>query len=393
MQKIYNQSIAVININLRSIKDRLGLSLSTVFSVALVAGVLLCFLAMSKGFQETLQGSGFEDVAVVLRTGSMAEINSTISNEQARLMELGPGIKKIDGVPLTSKELYVIVDGKKRSSNTEANLPLRGIDKMGATIRENISIIQGRMFTPGTNELVVGKSLLDNFSGFELNQEVKLGNSSWRVVGVFESPGTVFESELWADVTVVLSFFQRNLFQTMRAKMESPEALKKLQEYSEQDPRLKLEIKSEKDFYIEQSNASSDLIFYLGWPLSILMSIGALAGAINTMYNSVVARTKEIVTLRIIGFDGISTFIGTMIESLFLTSIGSILGIICAYLLFDGLTTSTLSGNFTQVVFEFSMTPDLILNALLLSFGIGLIGGIMPARRAAKMPLVQISGI
>lgn len=392
MRTIYKQTIAIININLSSIKDRVGISLSTIISVALVVGVLLCFLAMSNGFKQTLRGSGFEDVAVVLRSGSMAEINSTITNEQARLIELGPGIKKANGIPLTSKELYVIVDGKKRSSNTEANLPLRGIDKLGADIRENIKIIQGRMFRPGTNEIVVGKSLINSFVGFELDNEVKLGNTTWKVVGVFESPGTVFESELWADVTVIQSFFQRNLFQTIRVKMESKEDVEKLQQYSNNEPRLQLDVKSEKNFYLEQANASSDLIFYLGWPLSILMAIGSLAGAINTMYNSVAARTKEIITLRTIGFNNLPTFLGTMVESITLTLIGAILGVICAYLLFDGLTTSTLSGNFTQVVFSFKMTKDLITQAIILALSIGLLGGILPARRATKIPLVQING-
>lgn len=391
MTQLYQQSLAIIKINILSIRNRLSLSISTVFSVALVVGVLLCFLAMSKGFQKTLAGSGFEDVAVVLRSGSMSELNSTITLEQARILESQPGIRKFEGQPLISKELYIVVDAIKKSSNTPANIPLRGIDKLGPKLRENVSIEKGRMFEQGTNEIVVGKSLLNNFKGFELNNEIKLGNIKWKVVGVFSSPGTVFESELWADIDVVQSFFQRNgVFQTIRAKMISPKNVKNLNEYSKNDPRLKLDVKSEKDFYLEQSNASSDLIFYLGWPLSILMSIGSLAGAINTMYNSVVARTKEIITLRIIGFDAKATFIGTIVESLFLTSIGALIGVICSYLLFDGLTTSTLSGNFTQVVFSFKMTSDIVFQAIYLGLCIGIIGGVMPAIRATKLPLVGI---
>ena len=391
MQNVIKQSLAIININIRSIKDRLGLSLSTIFSIALVVGVLLSFLAMSNGFKQTLQGSGSEDIAIILRSGSMAEINSTITLEQARLLELSPGIAQHESGPFISKELYVVVDGIQRRTNTEANLPLRGIDNLGPLLRKDVTIMQGRMFTPGTNEIVVGQGLLNNFAGFDLNQNMKLGNTNWKVVGVFAAPGTIFDSELWADVTVVQSFFQRNLFQTLRAKLESKEDIQQLQEYTNNDPRLNVDVKTEKDFYLEQSSASSDIIFYLGWPLSILMAIGALAGAINTMYNSVVARTNEIVTLRIIGFNGLSTFIGTMVESITLSVLGAVIGIIGSYFLFDGLTTSTLSGNFTQVVFSFSMTFELMLQAFILALTIGIIGGIMPARRAAKIPLIQLS--
>jgi putative ABC transport system permease protein len=393
MQHLLQQSAAIIKINILSIKNRLGLSLSTIFSVALVVGILLCFLAMSKGFEKTLEGSGLDDVAVILRSGSMSELNSTITLEQARLITSGPGFMQLDGQPLISRELYIVVDAIKKSSNTPANIPLRGIDNLGPKIRENISIISGRMFTPGTNEIVVGKSLLSTFKGFELGKSIKLGNINWKIVGIFSSPGTVFESELWADISVVQSFFKRKgVIQTIRAKMNSSKDIEKLSTFSEKDPRLKLDVKSEKDFYLDQSNASSDLIFYLGWPLSILMSIGSLAGAINTMYNSVVARTKEIITLRIIGFNSSATFIGTMIESLFLTTIGAIIGIISAYILFDGLTTSTLSGNFTQVVFSFKMTNELFVKALFLSLFIGLIGGLMPAIRASRMPLIIVNG-
>ncbi len=392
MGHLSQQTLAIININIRSIKNRLGLSISTIFSVALVVGVLLCFLAMSKGFEKTLEGSGSEDVAVILRSGSMSELNSVITLEQARIIESGPGIRQWQGKPMISKESYIVVDAIKKSSNTPANIPLRGIDKMGEIIRENISIVKGKMFTPGTNEIVVGQALLNNFKGFGLNSQVKLGNATWEVVGIFSSPGTVFESELWADINVVQSFFKRSgIFQTIRVKMKKPADVKKLDEYSKNDPRLKLDTKSEKDFYLEQANASSDLIFYLGWPLSILMSIGSLAGAINTMYNSVVSRTREIITLRVIGFNATATFFGTIIESLFLTSIGATIGVSCAYLLFDGLTTSTLSGNFTQVVFSFKMTFKLFIKAIYLSLGIGIVGGLMPALRAARMPLVKIN--
>lgn len=382
------QIAAITRMNLRSIPQRLGLSLSTVFSVALVVGVLLCFLAMSQGFEKTLRGTGAEDVAVVLRAGSEAEINSSLTGEQFRLMQESPGIARKNGQALVSGELYVIVDALKRSTKTEANIPLRGLGLYGTQLRQNARIIEGRMFAPGTNEIVVGKSLLSQFEGFDLGKTVKLGTAQWKVVGVFESPGTVFESELWADVSVIQSFFNRQgYYQIMRAKLESPAAIEQLKQYAKSDPRLQLDVKTEKDFYVEQSGAASDLIFYLGWPLSIAMAIGALAGATNTMYNAVASRAREIVTLRTIGYSGFSTFISTILESSLLAIIGGVIGTVVSYQLFDGLTASTLGGNFTQVVFRFDLTPSLIMQAITLALGIGILGGAAPAYRAARMRL------
>lgn len=392
MSQFIQQVVALTKMNIRSIPQRIGLSLSTVFSVALVVGVLLCFLAMSQGFEKTLRGTGAEDVAVILRSGSEAEINSSLSSEQFRLMQEAPGIARDNGQPMVSGELYVIVDALKRSTKTEANIPLRGLGTYGAQLRQNARIIEGRMFAPGTNEIVVGKSLLAQFEGFDLGNTVKLGTAQWKVVGVFESPGTVFESELWADASVIQSFFNRQgYYQIMRVKLESPAALPQLKEYAKNDPRLQLDVKTEKDFYVEQSGAASDLIFYLGWPLSIAMAIGALAGATNTMYNAVASRTREIVTLRTIGYSGFSTFLSTLMESSLLAVIGGVIGVVAAYFLFDGLTASTLGGNFTQVVFSFDVTPMLVIQAAVLALTIGMLGGAAPAYRAARMRLTAMT--
>jgi putative ABC transport system permease protein len=245
------------------------------------------------------------------------------------------------------------------------------------------------MFNPGANEVVVGKSLLTEFSGFDLGETVKLGTSRWTVVGVFTADGSVFESEIWADLPVVQSLFKRdNYFQTIRMKLESPAALAGLKRYADADPRLKLDVKSEADFFAEQSSQTSDLIQKLGWPLAIAMAFGALAGALNTMYSSVAARAVEIATLRAIGFGGIPAFIGTLVESLVLSALGGLIGAVATYLIFDGLTTSTLGASFTQVVFSFALSPALIAQGVALALAVGLIGGLFPAIRAARMPIV-----
>ncbi|MGZ8325081.1 MAG: ABC transporter permease [Rhodoplanes sp.] len=391
MRALLLQIVAVTAINIRSIPQRFWLSLSTVVAVALVVMVLLSFLAMANGFQRTLKSAGAADIAVVLRGGSQSEINSSIAREQVRLIEDGPGVARgPDGKPLVSAELYIVVDGIKRSSQTKANIPLRGIGEEGAALRKDVTLVAGRMFNPGANEIVVGKSLLSQFQGFDLGERVKFLTSQWTVVGVFAADGSVFESEIWGDLPVVQSLFNRNnVFQTVRARINGPAELAELKRYADTDPRLKLDVKSEQDYFAEQSSQTSDLIQKLGWPLAIAMALGALAGTLNTMYSSVAARSVEIATLRAIGFGGLPAFVGTLTESLILAGIGGVLGAVATYLVFDGFTASTLGAGFTQVVFSFKLTPALIGQGLALALIVGLIGGLLPAIRAARLPIVQ----
>lgn len=391
MRSLFLQIAAVTAINIRSIPQRFWLSLSTVVAVALVVMVLLSFLAMANGFQRTLKSAGADDIAIALRGGAQSEINSVITREQARLIEDGPGVARgADGKPLVSAELYIVVDGIKRSTQTKANIPLRGIGAEGAAIRKDIALVAGRMFNPGANEIVVGKSLQSQFQGFDLGSKVKFLTTQWTVVGVFASGGSVFESEIWGDLPVVQSLFNRNnVFQTVRAGIDGPAALAELKRFADTDPRLKLDVKSEREYFAEQSSQTFDLIQRLGWPLAIAMALGALAGALNTMYSSVAARSVEIATLRAIGFGGFPAFIGTLAEFLLLAGIGGVLGAVATYFIFDGFTTSTLGAGFTQVVFSFKLTPALIAQGLALALIVGLIGGLLPAVRAARMPIVK----
>jgi putative ABC transport system permease protein len=390
MRSLILQIAAVTRINLKSIPQRLWLSLSTVVAIALVVMVLLSFLAMANGFHRTIAGSGSPDMAVMLRAGSQAEINSAVTHDQQRLIEDGPGVaKSADGKPLVSGELYLTVNGIKRSTQTKANLPLRGIGPQGAALRPGVSIAEGRMFNPGTNEIVVGRAMLREFEGFELGKTVTFATSRWTVVGVFTAPGSVFESEIWGDLPVVQSLFKRGtMIQTIRARLTAPAALEQLKAYNDNDPRLKLDVKSETAYFADQASQTTDLIQKLGWPLAIAMALGALAGALNTMYSSVAARAAEIATLRAIGFGGIPAFAGTLIESLVLAAIGGVLGSGATYLLFDGLSTSTLGENFTQIVFSFQLSPELIGQGVGLALIVGLAGGLFPAIRAARMPII-----
>ncbi len=390
MASTLEQVATVTAMNLRSLPERKWTSLATVVAVGLVTGVLLAFLAMAHGFQSTVQGTGAPDVAVALRKGSGNELNSNITREQALLLEEAPGIaRSSDGKPLISAELYVVVDGVKKASRTKANLPLRGVGARAEQVRRGVVVTRGRMFQPGTNELVVGSAVSKQFEGFELGRKIKLGTQVWNVVGEFSAGGSVFESEIWADVAILQGLYQRgSTVQTVRARLTNPSSLSELQRYSEADPRLKLDVRAESVYYAEQSKQLSDVIMYLGWPLAIAMSFGAIAGALNTMFASVDARTKEIATLRAIGFRGTPAFIATMVESLVLAAIGGLLGAIATYLLFDGITAATLGSSFTQVVFSLKFSWSLVLQGLILALVIGLVGGVFPAWRAARVPLL-----
>jgi len=386
-----NQIVAVTAINLKSIPQRFWVSLSTVVAVALVVAVLLSFLAMANGFQQTLKGTGATDVAILLRGGAGAEINSGVSREQMRLIEEAPGVvRDAAGDPAVSGELYLVVDGIKKSSGTKANLALRGIGPQGRALRDGVRIVEGRMFDPGKAEIVVGRALLAEFQGFELGSTVKLGTGTWTVVGVFEMAGSVFESELWADIGTVQSLFRReNFFQSIRARLDSPDRMAELKAYVDADPRLKLDVKSEQAYFADQAAGTGGLIQNLGWPLAVLMSVGALAGALNTMYSSVASRASEIATLRALGFGGFPAFVGTLLESLVLAAIGGLVGAVITWAFFDGLTASTFGGSFTQVVFSFQLTPALVGTGIWLALSVGLIGGLFPALRAARTPIVM----
>ena len=389
MTSIFSQIFTVIMMNIRSLPKRFWMSFSATLAISVVVAVLLSFLSMSNGFKKTLEGAGSDKTAIVTRSGSKSELNSVLTNDVVNIITMAPGIaKNADGRPIYSPELYVVVDGIKRTTNTQANLPMRGIASVGFDLRGNVEIVEGRMFESGKNEIIVGTAILREFSGFELGTTVKFGKSEWTVVGIFSTGGSAFESELWADARTLQSQFRRgNSFQTIRVLLEEPGNIDGMLEAVKQDPRLILDVQTEIDYFKEQGEALGGMVT-LGWILSIVMSLGALAGALNTMYTSVADREQEIATLRAIGFSNISAFFGTLTESLILSLIGGIIGTVASYLFMDGLTTSTLGGNFTQVAFSFHMSPDLFQNGIILALVIGLVGGFFPALRAARLPVV-----
>ena len=391
MSSLFRQIAAVVTMTIGGLPSRFWGSVTTVFSIALVVETLLAVLAMSNGFAKTVAGTGSDDIAMILGTGSEAELNSTMSSEAVRLLEESPGLARdATGRPIASPELYVVVGANRRAGGGEANVSLRGVTARAPELRPGFRLSSGRMFEPGTNEMIVGVGVVRQFNGFNLNTELQLGGSAWKVVGVFEVPGTVFDSELWADLPVVQSLFNRGpSVQALRARLESPASLAKVKAFVESEPRLQVDVKTEKQHFAGEAQSLQYLV-YFGWALSITLGFGALAGALNTMYAAVEARSKELATLRAIGFGGFPAFVGAITESLVLALSGGLVGSAAAYLLFNGLTASTLGGGFTQVVFDFNIGPAQVLAGVQLALLLGLVGGIFPALRAARTPLLKL---
>lgn len=394
MGSLIEQIKTVVQMNVLSIAQRGLTTLVTLFSVAVVVSVLLAFMAVSNGFNTTVENSGSDALGIALRGGSAAELNSSLGSDDVKFLEDAPGIKRDENGPIVSAELYVIVSGIKKSSQSPANLSLRGVAQSGISLRPNVVLTEGRMFKPGLGEVVVGQAIARDFEGFELGNSIKLGKAEWKVVGIFTANGSVHESELWADVKTVQSQFNRgNSYQVMRFALEEPGNLSEVEAFAKTNPSLSLDLTTEREYFASQAQGLKVFII-LGWFLSIVMALGALAGALNAMYTSVAQRTQEIATLRAIGFRGISAFFGTMVESLLIAIIGGAIGTLAAYLFFDGMTGSTLGAtSFTQVVFDFRLSAESFQAGMIIAILIGLVGGFFPAMKAARIPVVEAFSI
>jgi putative ABC transport system permease protein len=385
------QILAVTALNVRNLPQRISASLVAVIGIAAVVLVFAAVLSMAKGFERTMVSAGSENTAIVMRSGSTAELNSGLSNEQMLIVSNAPGILKDGDTPVLSAELYVVVDLLKKSTNEDANVPLRGVQAAAFDVRDNVRLSEGRMFEPGRNELIVGRAAQQQFAGLEVGSSIAFGQTDWSIVGVFEADGSVSESELWTDVRILQSVYRRgNSYQSVRVRLESPDSLPLLEAALKEDPRIDPDVLTERAYYSSQAESLSNFIRLIGYPLTILMSIGAVFGALNSMYSSVSARGKEIATLRALGFGPFAVMMSTVIESVLLALAGGIVGGLLAYALFNGFQVSTLNGaTFSQVVFDFAVTGDLLLQGLVAALIIGFIGGLFPAIRAARMPVAQ----
>lgn len=376
-------------IGIAGLPQRWGASLVIVVGIAGVVGVLVAMLAMGEGFKATLSKTGGTDSAIILRAGSQAETNSVITRDQVPLVSALPGIARgADGKPLASPELSQVVNLPTRADGTDANVQFRGIGPEGWAIRPQLKIAEGRAFQPGLREIVVGRGAHTQFRGLQVGRQLKLANQMWRVVGVFES-GDSHDSELWADADVLGPAYQRQAFQSVTVKLDGAQGFKPLKAALAADPRLKLDVETTRDYYSKQSERLNRLIRVLGIVIGAIMAIGAVFGALNSMYAAVAGRAREIATLRALGFRGLPVVTAVMLETMLLALLGGLLGAAIAWLVFNGYTVSTLGQNFSQVVFQFRVSPELLGTGLKWALGIGLVGGLFPALRAARLPVTE----
>lgn len=376
--------------NLRSMGERKAASIVAVVGLTGVVAILIGVLSMREGFRVALDQAGAQDVAIVMRSGATTEMSSGLSLDQTRIIAGAPSVLQKNGATVASPELSVLVDVPMRGKGTPASVPFRGVGAMATQIRSHFKLVQGRMFTPGRFEVIVGRGAASQYVGLEVGKTVHWGTTDWLVTGLFEDAGSISESEIWTDSTVLQGAYRRgNSYQSMRVQLGSPAAVKRLKDELSVDPRLNVSVQSEAAYYAEQSRALSILISAVGYTVAFLMGLGAIFGALNTMYSAVSARTREIATLRALGF-GAWPVVGSVVgESMMLGLVGGTAGCVIAYLGFNGVRASTLNwSSFSQISFAFAVTPTLLIQGLLYALALSFIGGIMPGVRAARMPIV-----
>jgi putative ABC transport system permease protein len=383
-----SQIAAITGLNLKSIPERWASSLVIVVGLAGVVAVFTALLAMAAGFEKTLAATGRTDNAIVLRGGSDTELNSGLDRDSTLLVRQAPGVRKgADGKPLASAEMIVIAELVRQGDEKNgANITVRGVEANGFVLRPQLKIVEGRMFRTGLRELIVGRGVTRQFQGAELGKTVRMRGSDWTVVGIFES-NDAHDSELWADAEVAQTTFNRRGYSSVLVGLDSADSLRTLKDALTSDPRLTVDVKDELDYYSSQTKNFRRQIGFLAGMVTLIMALGAIFAALNTMYAAVAARGKEIATLRALGFGGFPVMVSVLIESLALAFVGGVIGALLAYLLFNNFSVSTLGENFTQVVFAFKVTPSLVVTGLVIALVIGMIGGLLPAWRAARMPV------
>jgi putative ABC transport system permease protein len=391
MSNTLNQIGAVTALNVRSIPSRLGTSMVIVIGIAGVVGVLVALLSMGAGFAATLGGTGSPERTIVLRGGSMDELSSVITREQSQIIGDAPGVARdADGKPVMVSELYLLTDVAKPDSDSPNNVVVRGTQADVAAVRPEFRIAEGRMFEPGVREVIVGVGAAKQFETLKLGGTVDVRDGAWTIVGIFETGGDVHESELWVDVGALETASRRSAFNSVTLQLETGDTFQAFKDALTTDPRMVVNPQRQTDYYASRSEQLHLMIRILGYTVAVIMGIGAVFGALNVMYAAVATRTVEIATLRAIGFGGLPVVISVMIESLLLALAGGLVGALGAYLFFNGFTVNTLNfQTFSQVAFAFKVTPELIRQGIVWALAMGLIGGLFPAVRAARLPIVD----
>jgi len=384
-----SQTLAVTALNLKTIPQRLSSSGVAIVGIAGVVVVFVSVLSIAAGFTAAMEGTGSPSRAIVMRSGADSEMTSGIGGDEATIIKQAPGLRRDGQQVLATSELFVIIDLPKRSTGTAANVPMRGVEPAAFLVRDEVRLVEGRMFEFGTNEIIVGRAASGQFAGLKLGDTVTSGKATWHVVGVFEAGGSVSETEIWVDARVLQGVYRRgNSFQTVLARLDSSESFDTFRDWLTTNPQLNVQVRRETDYYAQQSRALSSLIRGVGFGIAALMGIGAVFGAILTMYTAVSTRSREIATLRALGFNTASVIASVMAEALALGAVGGVIGGLVAYFGFNGYQTSTINfQTFSQVAFAFRVTPELLVTGLIYSLVIGLVGGLLPAIRAARLPI------
>ena len=385
------QAGSVTHVGISTLPQRIGASSVVVIGIAGVVGVLVALLAMAEGYRQTVAATGDADTAIVLRGGSAAEVMSVMDRETLLAVSQAPEIARgADNRPLASQELVVAANLPRRGKvDEDGSVQMRGVDPVAWEVRPGMRIVEGRWFESGRRELVVGQGARRQFAGLEPGREVRLGSDVWTVVGVFAS-GDALESEIWADAGIVATTYRRGSSRnSVTAQLTSPDAFAAFKATLLADPRLKVEADTTAEFFSRQSETMTKVLRIIGMVVGAIMAVGAVFGALNTMFATVAGRAREIATLRAIGFRGLPVVVAVMLETMLLAAIGGVVGGLIAWLVFNGYTASTLAGGVGQLTFEFRVTPELLWNGLKWALAIGFVGGLFPAVRAARLPVTD----
>jgi putative ABC transport system permease protein len=384
------QAASITAVNLGTLPARKGSTAEAIFGIAGVVAVFVGVLSIAVGFRRVMTSSTSPDIAMVMRSGADTEMMSILPRDEARVIEDAPGILRNGQTAAVSMESLVVIQLPKRGTSIDANVPLRGVDQSAMRVHDKVRIVRGRNFESGRNEVIVGQGAASQFAGLDLGATLPIGRDRWKIVGIFTAGGGIEESEIWTDSTALQFAFDRGTtVQSVIARLTTPSAFREFKESLMNDPRLNVRIVRQSDYYADQSAMVYNLVTGLGILITSLMAVGAIFGALNTMYNAVASRTQEIATLRALGFGNGPVVISILVESLFLALAGGVVGAGVAYFLFNGFHASTLNWqSYSQVSFTFAVTPSLIFQGILCAALIGFIGGLFPAMRAAHLPIV-----
>jgi putative ABC transport system permease protein len=385
------QAASVTQVGISTLRERLASSSVIVLGIAGVVAVLTAMLAMAEGYRQTLQASGSADTAIVMRGASAAEVMSTLGNDAVRVILQAPGVSRdADGRPIASPELVVAANlPRKEAPDEDGSVQLRGVGPQAWAVRPDVKIVAGRKFQTGRREIVAGTGAVRQFAGLEVGKQVRIGSELWTVAGVFHS-GDAMDSEIWADADIVASTYRRGSTRTsVTAKLANAKAFDAFKANLASDPRLDVDTQTTLDYFSKQSEAMSTVIRIIGIVVGAIMAIGAVFGALNTMFATVATRAREIATLRAIGFRSLPVVVAVMLETMMLALLGGLIGGALAWLIFNGFTASTIAGGVGQLTFSFDVSPKVLWDGLKWALAIGFVGGLFPAVRAARMPVTE----